>query len=195
MLRYLLIPIVVLAAIFGIVYVAAGRAAAPGIQIQQPGKLVGQDSTLDLTVEAPRAAFLTLEITLEQKGKTIPLFSLKSTTDATVKQETPDRIRITRAIGRRAIPELQAGPARVVVTASRSVLHGLRTAESTAARDVDVRLTPPRIGIVSQFHFINLGGSEVVVYRVTPPDVQSGVTVGNLFYPGFPASGAGVATA
>jgi len=195
MLRYLLIPVVILAAAFGIVYVIAGRAAAPVIQIHQPGKLVGQDSTLDVSVEAPRAAFRSLDITLEQRGRSFPLFSLKSTTDATVKQETPDRIRITRSIGRRAIPQLQAGPARVVVTASRSVLRGLRTPQATATHDVDVRLTPPRIGVVSAFHFINLGGSEMVVYRATPPDVQSGVMVGREFYPGFPASAAGVTNA
>jgi hypothetical protein len=192
MLRYLLIPIVILALAFGLVYAVAGRAAAPAIEIHQPGKLVGQDATLDLSVEAPRGAFRSLDITLEQKGRTFPLFSLRSPGEATVKQETPDRIRITRVIGRRAIPDLQAGPARIVVTASRSVLRGLRTPQATASRDFDVRLTPPRIGVVSAFHFINLGGSEVVVYRASPADVQSGVMVGRMFYPGFPASGAGV---
>lgn len=192
MLRYLLIPILILAAAFGVVYVAAGRAAAPAIQIHQPGRLVGQDSTLDVTLDAPHGAFRSIDITLEQKGHTIPLYSQTGQAQATVKQETPDRIRITRPIGRRAIPELQAGPARIVVAASRSVLRGLRTLESTASHDVEVRLQAPRIGIVSQFHHINLGGSEMVVYRVTPPDVESGVMVGKMFYPGFPASGAGV---
>ena len=41
-------------------------------------------------------------------------------------------------------------------------------------------------------HFVNHGGSEMVVYRATPPDVESGVHVGDLEYPGFPAPGAGV---
>jgi murein DD-endopeptidase MepM/ murein hydrolase activator NlpD len=35
----------------------------------------------------------------------------------------------------------------------------------------------------------------MVVYRASPPDVQSGVQVGDMLYPGFPASGAGVAGA
>ena len=35
----------------------------------------------------------------------------------------------------------------------------------------------------------------MVVYRATPADVQSGVRVGDVEYPGFPASGAGVAGA
>src|SRR5207302_2057550 len=44
--------------------------------------------------------------------------------------------------------------------------------------------------VLSTKHYINLGGSELVVYRATPPDVESGVQVGDLKYPGYPASGA-----
>lgn len=193
--RTILFVIVILAAAFCVVYVAAGRAAGPVIRIHQPGRLVGQDATLDVTIDAPRGTLRSIDIKLEQKGHTFPLFSLAAPGDATVKQDTPDRIHITRPIGRRAIPDLESGPARIVATASRSVLRGLRTPQMTVSHDVEVRLVPPRIGIVSAFHFINHGGAEMVVYRVNPPDAQSGVMVGTLFYPGFPASGAGVTSA
>ena len=46
--------------------------------------------------------------------------------------------------------------------------------------------------MLSTFHYINHGGSEFVVYRVTPEDVESGVRVGDKEYPGFPAKGAGI---
>ena len=72
----------------------------------------------------------------------------------------------------------------------RPVLFGLRQATATATRAVDVRLTPPQLAVLSQFHYVNHGGSEMVVYRVTPPDVESGVRVGDLEYPGYPAGGA-----
>jgi murein DD-endopeptidase MepM/ murein hydrolase activator NlpD len=42
---------------------------------------------------------------------------------------------------------------------------------------------------MSTHHYVNLGGSEMVVYRAAPEDVRSGVVVGDLEYPGFPASG------
>jgi len=45
---------------------------------------------------------------------------------------------------------------------------------------------------MSTHHFVNLGASEMVVYRVTPADVASGVRVGDRVYPGFSAAGAGV---
>jgi hypothetical protein len=58
---------------------------------------------------------------------------------------------------------------------------------------VVVRLEPPRVAVLSTFHYINHGGSEFVVYRAEPADVQSGVRVGDKEYPGFPATGAGIA--
>jgi murein DD-endopeptidase MepM/ murein hydrolase activator NlpD len=81
------------------------------------------------------------------------------------------------------------------VRAARPVLFGLRTAEAQGAREIQVRLEPPRVAVLSRFHFVNHGGSEVVVYRATPADVESGVRVGDRVYPGFPASGAGIADA
>ena len=41
------------------------------------------------------------------------------------------------------------GKARIVVTATRPVLFGYREASASASRDVEVRLTPPRVGVVS----------------------------------------------
>jgi murein DD-endopeptidase MepM/ murein hydrolase activator NlpD len=112
-----------------------------------------------------------------------------------VKQETPDRIRVTGPLGKRAIPALQAGAARLAVIATRPVLFGLRTRETTASSDFSVILVPPRVSVVSMHHFINHGGAEFVVYKSTPPDTVSGVRVGDQFYPGFPAAGAGVPNA
>ena len=63
---------------------------------------------------------------------------------------------------------------------------------STATRDVEVRLDRPRVSVVSTHHYVNLGGTEFVVYRATPADVESGVVVGDVEYPGFPAAGATV---
>jgi len=90
------------------------------------------------------------------------------------------------------VPDLKSGPARVVVTASRSVVYGIRTLQSSASKDVQVRLERPRISIVSTHHYVNHGGSEMAVYRVTPSDVTSGVLVGDVEYPGYPAAGANV---
>ena len=190
--RKLLLLVVVLAAVAGGAWLWAGRAEGPRIELRGPERFIGQATPLDVLVESPGGEFSRVEVTLEQGGRTLPVFTLEQPSQATVKQETAERIYIMRPVGKRDIPELQAGPARIVVRAARPVLYGMRQAESEAARDVEVRLDPPRVAILSTFHFVNHGGAEFVVYRATPADVESGVRVGDRTYPGFPAAGAGI---
>lgn len=190
--RGLLVVVLPIAIAAGAVFYLAGRASGPTIRILQPTRLVGVSGTLDVTVEAPGGRFTSIDASLEQGGRVFPLFSLGSADEGTLRQETADRIRIARPIGRRAIPELTSGPARLWVRASRPVLFGLRSVRASETLDVQVQLEPPRAAVVSTGHYVNHGGSEMVVYRVSPPKVDSGVRVGDVAYPGYPASGAGV---
>ncbi|MSO81958.1 MAG: M23 family metallopeptidase [Acidobacteria bacterium] len=170
----------------------AGRAEGPRIDIRQPERFIGLATSLDVMVESPGGQFTRVDVTVEQGDRSYPVFSLAQPAQAGVRQETADRIYIMRPVGKRDVPGLQPGPARIVVRAARPVLYGLREAESEMARDVEVRLEPPRIAVLSTLHYINHGGAEFVVYRATPADVDSGVRVGDQTYPGFPASGAGI---
>jgi hypothetical protein len=173
-------------------WVYAGRGGPPVITIEKPGKFMGQRGVLDLTVGAPHGAVSRLDVTLEQGGASSPLYSTGQPGPATLKQDAPDRVRLTRDIGRADLPNLKSGPAIIRVSAERTALFGVRHLSSTAAREVQVRLEPPRVSVASMHHFVNHGGAEMVVYRATPPGVQSGVRVGDLTYPGYPLSGAGV---
>jgi len=188
--RYLLGLVLVVALAAGGAYVYAGSLPGPTIEIAKPAKYVGQTGTVEVAVTAPGARLSSLQIAFEQNGKQTPLVSLAQPGKAEFKQEGADRVRITQAIGRDSIPDLKTGPAKIVVTAERTVLYGLRKTQATASHDVTVRLEKPTIAVISTKHYINLGGSEMVLYRVTPADVESGVQVGELTYPGYPASGA-----
>ena len=181
-----------LALLAGGVWFTAGRAAGPTIAIAKPGALVGQAGDLDVTVDAPGADFRALDVAIEQDGARIPIFSLPGDATTKLTVENADRVRLTRAIGKKSLPALKPGKARVVVSATRPVLFGYREVSSSAAHEFEVKLTPPRVGVTSLHHFINHGGSELVVYRVTPADVESGVRVGDHVFPGHPAASAGV---
>jgi len=191
-LKFLVFLVVVAAIVLGGAWVWAGRMQGPTIEIRQPGRFLGRTGNLDLTVQAPGGRFSAVEVTVEQGGKSFPVFSLDPQSATTTKADAAEKMYVMRPIGKQAIPDLQAGPARIVVRASRPVVYGIRRAESTTTHDVQVRLEPPRASVVSMFHFINLGGSEFVVYRASPDDVESGVRVGAIDYPGFPAKGAGI---
>jgi Peptidase family M23 len=190
-LRFIVFLLVLAALAGGVAWFWAGRSAGPTIAIRQPGQFVGQNSSFEMMVEAPEGKFASVDVTVEQGGKTFPVFTLDQP-QGNIKQESAERIYVMRPIGKRALPDLQSGPARVVVRASRPVLFGLRNVSSSTSHDVTVRLDPPQVAVLSTFHYINHGGSEFVVYRATPADVESGVRVGNIEYRGYPASGIGI---
>ncbi len=173
-------------------WLSAGQVAGPALAIVQPGEVIGRTASFVATAETPGAEFLTLTARIEQDGTVYPLFSLDDPAGAALEQETGDRLRIARTFDRETHPGLVEGPARIVVAATRPVLFGLRESGSETAVDVTVRLTPPRLTPLSTLHYVTHGGSELVVYRVTPADAESGVRVGGIEYPGYPAAGAGI---
>lgn len=175
-------------------YVAAGRAAPPQLTINKPDRVVGQVSSVDVTAEAPNARFTALTISVEQNGRTFPLFTLDpaqtlaggTLSGVSVTQLDRNQLRISQPFGKASMPELQAGAATLIVDATRPSFLNLRMVSARASKDFQVRLEPPKITVVSTHHYVNHGGSEMVVYRATPAGVASGVRVGDLEYAGFP---------
>src|ERR671931_322191 len=84
-----------------------GRMAGPTLDLRQPDKFIGQATPLDLMVESPGGKFSRVDVTLEQNGKSFPIFTLDQQNSATVKQDSADRLYVMRQVGRRTVPELQ----------------------------------------------------------------------------------------
>jgi murein DD-endopeptidase MepM/ murein hydrolase activator NlpD len=184
--RWLLVLVLVACVVFAGAFMLAGRGAPPRVAIEKPDRFVGQGGTLEITVEPPLARLSSLTIAVEQGGRTVPLFAIDAQQDATVTDVEARGSRIVRRFGKTAVPSLTAGAARIVVSAARPSFLKVRTLSSVTTRDLQVRLDPPRVTVVSTKHYVNHGGSEFVVYRATPADVPSGVRVGMVEYAGFP---------
>ena len=193
--KYLALAIVlIVAGGVGTAWYRAGNAPGPAIEFVGP-TMVGREGELELVVTTPKGELNSLDVVIEQDGAEMPV--LDSATDgfSALTRDGDDRLVLRAPVGRNQYEDLRQGIATVRVTAVRPVLFGYREAAASATHDFDVSLRPPVIGVQSQFHYINHGGSELVVYRVTPADAESGVRVGDIEYPGFPASGAGVVNA
>lgn len=176
---------------FGIVYFVAGRSGGPAITVVQPS-VVGRTGTLEMHIDTPGGRIEAWSASVEQGGQAYPVASSASGAPQNVEGSDTAELTIRTEIGKERVPALEAGPATLVVTATRSVLWGLRRASSRITHDLEVRLTPPRIAVVSTHHYINQGGAELVLYKVTPPDAASAVQVGEHSYPGFSAAEAGL---
>jgi murein DD-endopeptidase MepM/ murein hydrolase activator NlpD len=175
----ILFALIVVGAVGG--YLAAGFVPGPAITITKPGQFVGASIPLELEIGDATTTPATVQAFFEQNGVRTPVFTATASGH------------VTGSIGLNSAPGLKiaAGPAKIIVTATTKA-WGLRDVTSERTHDITIRLEKPRVSVVSTKHYINLGGSEMIVYRATPADVVSGVTVGDLEYPGYPASGATV---
>jgi len=177
----------VLLAIVGLAggWYLAGREAGPSITIKSPDKFIGRAGTLNVVAESATPV-VAMSAQLEQNGQSSMVASYAS--DGTLQNQ----VSLSGAVGKASQPALVNGPAKLTVTASRQVFFGLRTAESSVTRDLQVRLDPPRVAVTSIHHFINLGGAEFVVLRATPEDVDAGVRVGDVEYQAYPGAAVGL---
>jgi len=193
--KYIVLLVVIVAgATVATAWYRAGNAPGPVIEFLEPD-VVGRTGELVMAIETPRGELNALDVTLVQDGERMPIYNRAADGGAALVAASGDRLVLREPIGRDRFENLREGQASIVATAVRPVLFGYREAATESERSIEVRLRPPLIGVQSQFHYINHGGSEMVVYRVTPADSASGVRVGDHEFPGFPAAGAGVANA
>ncbi len=52
-------------------------------------------------------------------------------------------------------------------------------------REVAVDTRPPQIVVLSKFHYLNQGGTGLAMYRLTEPCPETGIRVGEHFFPGY----------
>ena len=193
MARLLAFTIIIITIALGGLFLLSHRASGPVIDISQPVRVVGLTATLDFAIEAPRGDISRIDVAVEQDSRSLPLFSLSDPKEALLTQETPNRIRVSRSFGQQDLPTLQPGVATLIVSAARPILFGFSEKITTIKHQLAVDFDPPRLTTLSTFHYINHGGSEMVIYQVIAQDVvESGVRVGELTYPGYPAANAGV---
>ena len=167
--RFLLALVLVVLIAAGGAFVIAGRGGGPSIEIAKPEKFVGTSTPVEINLGAPAgvgtaAGQLTaVKVVFEQEGKQTTVYEATGQPSGEGVKVEGDTIHIARTVGKQTVPEIKSGAGRIVVTASRKVMRGIRTLSSTATRDVQVRLERPQVSIVSSKHYINLGGSEMVV--------------------------------
>ena len=65
MLKFLLVVVLLAAVGFGGAWWWAGRMSGPAIDLKQPGRFVGQSTSLDLTLQAPEGRFSQIHVASE----------------------------------------------------------------------------------------------------------------------------------
>ncbi len=128
-----------------------------------------------------------LTATIEQNGMSTALFEKKAPADRFRfwQADVPDQDVHFNAGGKEA-PNLKEGKARLVVEAQSNDFRG---ATDSIAADVNVVLRPPAISADAFQHYINQGGSEMVLVTPAGGWSEAGVRVGKDTYRSFPIAG------
>ena len=154
----------------------------PSIAFDRDFEALGRGAALGLTVEDLGTGLKQVSVVLTQGTTEIVLVDESFTGRGTTPVRTYD---LGTLIADNY--EVQDGLASLAITASdysyRSFLGGNR---NELRREFRFDLNPPRLETVSGLIYMNQGGSDSLVYRVSEDAVVSGVQVGPHFFPGFP---------
>jgi hypothetical protein len=167
----------------------------PEIKIEAGTKAIGVRTPVTVTVLEPVRGLSRVKVEFIQEPRTSTVadktytpapawrFGGARTSSETLKLE----------FGREVQKDLKQGQATIRVTAERAGSWLRHPGPVVKELTLPVRLTPPSVGSVSTFVYVNQGGCEAVVYKVGETSVKDGVEAGGWFFPGFPLPGGGPA--
>jgi murein DD-endopeptidase MepM/ murein hydrolase activator NlpD len=163
----------------------------PTIRFDREFKSLGRKPPLSLQIEDGGNGLSQLSVSLKQKDQLVSLVEESYPGPSLLAfWRTGEKKSATIDLGKLISEKykVQDGPASLLITASDHSWRGFFGGNHTQQqRDFVFDIYPPRLEVLSSQHYINQGGSECVVYRVSPDAELSGVQAGPNFFPGYPA--------
>jgi murein DD-endopeptidase MepM/ murein hydrolase activator NlpD len=159
----------------------------PEVAFNRDFKALGSSPSLNLTVQDAGTGLSHVTIHLKQKDQDVVLAedSFPRTGAGAEQSKTYD---VGKLIADKY--KVQDGPASLDVTVTDHALrHFLKGNRTEVAKDFVFQTKPPSVEVLDGQHYMNQGGSECVVYRVSENTEVSGVRVGSQFFPGYPVEG------
>ena len=192
--KTLIVRLGVAATLALVVVVALGyprlESREPRVLFDREFEALGRTPALALTVEDPASGLKKVRVVLAQDDGEVVLVeesfdgpgALALWRTGTEKSRTYDiGMLITEKY------QVQDGPARLSVSAADYALRGFGGGNQTEmTREFVFDIYPPRLEALSGLHYINQGGSECALYRVSDDAEASGIQVGPHFFPGLP---------
>jgi murein DD-endopeptidase MepM/ murein hydrolase activator NlpD len=167
---------------------------APIARFDHEFKSLGRSPILSLVVEDAGSGLRSISVVLKQKEQSIPLVEEQYPGPSSLAFWRTGSLKSANFEIGKLIKEkyqVQEGPASLNVSVSDYALRNFfRGNQTRFQRDFVFDIYPPKLELLSGQHYINQGGSECVVYRVSPDAEVSGVQAGPYFFPAYPANSA-----
>jgi hypothetical protein len=163
--------------------------ATPKLTVESALKGIGRRTPIQIRIDDPQRV-QKVRVELLQNADVKPLMEKTFEPQPAWKlwgAPPPAVLRVD--VGRETVQGLRAGEATLRVTAERAGSLFRRPDPVVQEIKLPVRLSPPTLQVSSSFHYVNQGGSEVVVYRVGEGAVKDGVQSGDWWFPSYPMPG------
>ena len=165
------------------------RRAGPTITLRTPIKGIGQSTEVAFEASDERHRLKCVEIELRQGERVFQVMDKSLPVAAGWKfwaDEGLHKEEFSARAGRKEFPGLQESRVTLrIVATNDSWGNFFRGGRTEVALDLPVRFTPPQVQVLSFPHYVNQGGAELVIFEVTPGTVESGVRLGELFFPSW----------
>jgi murein DD-endopeptidase MepM/ murein hydrolase activator NlpD len=167
---------------------------APSIQMQREIKGIGVSTPVEIRVQDLRHRIKSVRLEVRQGERTyqIPVASSDWVVRAPKwwkfwSRDFENSATFKASVGREEIPDLKEGSATLIITATNnSWARFFRGGRSQLIKDLPVRFVPPSAELLTAQHYINQGGCDMVLFKVSAGTVESGVQVGDYFFPSWP---------
>lgn len=165
--------------------IASYVSSKPAVVHVDPVKFIGNSTPVNIRVESPHGVRKVV-VEVQQDGKSYSTTSVETSARRFMIQRHAPPLPLTANVGRKTIPALHDGKARIVVTAIANDLRALSTVQTL---DVDVMTAAPTVSADGVQHYINQGGSEMVTFTPGGGWTEAGVKVGDYTFRSFPLPG------
>jgi murein DD-endopeptidase MepM/ murein hydrolase activator NlpD len=165
--------------------------AAPAIVLKGSLKGIGLNTPVEFEVRDPKYRLKSLQVEIRQGGQTFQVpftfLSFSVTGPHWWSRGRGFQADVHARMERKQLPALQEGQATLHITAvNNSWGRFFRGGKSEIWKDLPVRFVPPRIEVLTTQHYINQGGCDMVLFKVSAGTAESGVQVGSYFSPSWP---------
>ena len=179
----------ILASVLGVVVIAAAvllvMSTNTQVSLTPAVKLVGVATPITVKLANPHGV-RRVSAFLEQNGARYAVFEQTAPGRRLLWNRHEPARTLTFEAGKNKAPNLKDGKARLVVEV---VSNDLRGSTDTAASDVDVVLSAPRVIPDDLQHYINQAGMELVTFTASGSWNEAGVKVGPHTFRSFPLPG------
>jgi Peptidase family M23 len=167
---------------------------APVIKIMGSVKGIGNQTVVEFTVRDKKFSLKNVSVDLQQGNRrfSVPLMSEIHNAAAPSwwkiwagRPASSGDFKVR--IGHQSIPDLKEGPATLdILATNKSWGRFFRGGRSEFKLSLPVRFHPPEVQVLTSQIYVNQGGCDLVLFKVSPGTTESGIRVGKYFFPSWP---------